>query len=106
MEKFLLSRFLACNKLNIVNEQNITVSVFLMDFIHRFLVDSVNNKINKILAACKNNIRIGIFALYFAAYGAEQVSFAQTCVSVNEKRIVSRSRSCRNCLSRRMGKAV
>ena len=56
MEKFLLSGFLACDELNIVNEKNIAFAVFLMDFVHRFFFYAFNDKVDKILASCENYI--------------------------------------------------
>ena len=47
MEKFFLSSLFAADKLNIINNQNIYIAIFLFNILHSFITNRPNNIVNK-----------------------------------------------------------
>ena len=95
MEKFLLCGFLSYNKLNIIDEKNINISVFFTEFTHCSIV-SVSNGfdqfVGKFLTGYIENPAVLVVFQYEMSDGMHKMSLSKSGSSVNKERIVSISR--------------
>ena len=88
MEKFLLRRFLAGDKLNIVNQKQIGVAVFIAELIVPALLQGGNQLVCKLIALDIDDIIAGVVLMHDAGDGVKQVRFAKAGRAVNKKGII------------------
>ena len=102
VEKFLLRTFLARKKLDIVNQKNVSLTVFLAEFDERSVLDGINELICKLFTGKVNDLCRFIGCLDMVADRVEQMGLAQSAHAINEKRVVGRRRRLRHCQSSRV----
>ena len=88
MEKFLLRRFLAGDKLNIVNQKQIGVAVFIAEFIVPAFLQGSNQFICKLITLDIDDVVAGMVFVHDARNGVEKVRFAEAGRAINEKRVI------------------
>ena len=106
MEKFFLSLFLTTDKLNIVHQKNISVSVFVSKSWSWTFSDSLNKFVSKIITLNIYYISFRMIFLYFITNGTKQVSFSKTTVTIKKKRIISTGWVLSNCNWSSMSKFI
>ena len=92
MEKFLLSTFLADDKLNIVNEQHVVVSVFFPEFRGRniiFVPDGIDQFVGEFLTGYVEDLCFRIVFQNKVGDRVHQVGFAQSHAAVDKQRVVN-----------------
>ena len=101
MEKFLLRRFLSYNKLNIINEKDINVTVFLAEFTHGGVIsitDGLDQLIGKFFTCNIENLTVIIIFNNKVGDGMHKnVVLSKSCTTIDKQRIVRISRRFRYC---------
>ena len=106
MEKFLLSRLFTTDKLNVINEQNIRISVFLSKFACFCKVNWFDKFISEIITLNIYNFFFRAVCFDFTSDGIKQVSFSKSGITVDEKRVIGIAWVCRNCKWCSVGKFI
>ena len=75
MEKFFLNTFLASDKLNVIKEKYINITVFFSEFIHSVHMERFYHFIGKVLAVYITDFLFSVILLNFIAYSAQKMSF-------------------------------
>ena len=88
MEKFLLRRFLAGDKLDIVDEEQVGIAVFIAELIVPALLQGGNQLVCKLIALDIDDIIAGVVLMHDAGDGVKQVRFAKAGRAVNKKGII------------------
>ena len=88
MEKFFLCTFLFCDKLDIVDHQQVDFSVFVTEFLHFIVLDGIDQFICECFTCDIQHLCIGVFIHYEMTDGMHQVRFAQTGVTVQIQRVI------------------
>ena len=95
VEKLLLRAFLTDNELDIVDQQNIVISVFFTEFRCGnivFISDGIDQFVGKFLRSHIENFCVWIIFQHKMGDGMHQVGFPKTNASINKQRIVDFSR--------------
>src|SRR4029077_17724666 len=87
MEEFLLRAFLACQKLDVVDHQDIRIAIFLAELHQCAVLDGIDELIGKLLTGKVNDAGGFWIVDYEVADCLEQVCLAQSASSVHEKGI-------------------
>ena len=109
MEKFFLSGFFSYNKLNIIDEKNINISVFFTEFAHCRVIsvsDGFDQFICKFLTGYIENPAVFVVFQYKMSDGMHKMRFSETGSAVNKQRIVGIPRRFGNCESCCLGEFV
>lgn len=85
MEKFLLRRFLAGDKLDIVDEEQVGIAVFIAELIVPALLQGGNQLVCKLIALDIDDIIAGVVLMHDAGDGVKQVRFAKAGRAVNKR---------------------
>ena len=88
MEKFLLDPFFACQKLNVVDQQNISLSIFSTKTGQLVILDSVDVLVGKLFRRNVSHARVLSMPGYMLANGVQQMRFAQAHAAIQEKRVI------------------
>ena len=88
MEEFLLRRFLAGDKLDIVDEEQIGVAVFIAEFVVPALLQGGNQLVRKLIALDIDDVVAGMIFMHDARDGVEQMRLAEAGRAVDKKRVV------------------
>ena len=88
MEELLLRGLLACDKLDIVHQQRVGLTVFLAEFGGRALADGFDNLVGEVIALDIDDVHVGIGAGNLIADGVQQMGFSQTGIAVNKQGII------------------
>ena len=88
VEEFLLSGGFSGDELNIVDQQNITVPIALVELVHFLLGKAFDHLVGEIVALDVKHAEIGFFLFDLVDHRAHQVRLTQTAVSVNKEGIV------------------
>ena len=100
VEKFLLCGFLSYNKLNIINEKDINVTVFLAEFTHGGVIsitDGLDQLIGKFFTCNIENLTVIIIFNNKVGDGMHKMGLAKSCTTIDKQRIVRISRRFRYC---------
>ena len=109
VEKFFLSGFFSYNKLNIIDEKNINISVFFTEFAHCRVVsvsDGFDQFICEFLTGYIENPAVFVVFQYKMSDGMHKMRFSETGSAVNKQRIVGIPRRFGNCESCCLGEFV
>ena len=87
MEELFLCGFLTCDKLDIVNHQNVGRSVLLLELGRGVVGDSIDKLVNEGLALLVDDLDIGISLLHMVHNRIEKMGFTKTGVTVEEEGI-------------------
>ena len=90
VEKALHGLFLAADKLDIINQQHVNISVFIAELVSFPLPDGTNELIGKLLGADTNHFNMARQSCM--PDGVQEMGLAQSHPSVNKQRIVGGSR--------------
>ena len=106
VEEFLLGTLLAADKLNVVHQQDVGVSVLMSELGHLGLSEAFDKLVRKVVAlyVADNLGRIILFDL--VSDSVEQVGLAESGVSVQKQRIIGVRRICRYGETRGVGEFV
>ena len=88
MEKLLLRAFLAREKLDVVDHQDVRVAILLAELHQRAVLDGIDELVGKLLAGKINDAGGLLIVDYEVADRLQQVRLAQSASSVHEKGIV------------------
>ncbi len=88
MEEFFLSCFLTGNELDIVNQKEVNVSVFLAEFLGGAVFYGANHLIGEIVAFHIGNFSCGVVLVYGGANCQKKMGLAETGVTVYEKGVI------------------
>ena len=100
MEEFFLCTFLFRDKLDIVDHQQVDLSVFLTEFLHFIVLDGVDQFICKSFTGYIQHFRIGVLIQNKVTDGVHQVRFTQTGVTIEIQRVIGMGRffcDCQRC---------
>ena len=99
MEKLFLRAFLSYNKLDIIDQKNVVVPVFLPEFRGGniiFIPDRIDQFVGELLAGHVKNLGFLVVFQHKMADGMHQVRLAKSHAAVNKKRIVDLPRRFRH----------
>ena len=82
VEEFFLHGFLAAQKLNVVHQQHINLTVLLAEFNHGFHLQRFHHFIDEIVDFDVADVLFGIVLFNFILNGKQKVGFAQAGVAV------------------------
>ncbi len=82
MEKLFLGRFLACKKLNIIEQKKVHASVRSCEFKSFFPCDGVDKIVGEFLGGYVEDLEIGKVGGYFVSYGLNQVGFPEPASAI------------------------
>ena len=82
VEEFLLHGFLAAQKLNVVHQQHVHLTVLLTELDHGFHFQRLDHLVDKVVYLDVADVFFGIVFLDLVLNGEQQVSFAQARVAV------------------------
>ena len=88
VEEFLLCLLLAGDKLNIVNQKQVGIAVFVAEFKVFTAADRFDEFIDKLIALDIDDVVIRMLLLDAVGDGIEQMRFAQAALSVDKQRII------------------
>ena len=97
MEELFLRGFFVTEELNIINQQQVNISVLLTKLFLLFCLDGINEVIGKILAGDIFNVGSGIILQDQIPDRLHQMRFSQANAAVNKQRVVSRTRRLSYC---------
>ena len=106
MEKLLLCLLLAGNKLDIVHQQHICLTVLLAEFVILTLADRVHQINGKFIAAEIDDFCFAVVLSYLSCNGIQKVGFTQTAVTVNKQGVILLCGIFSNCFCRRVSQFV
>ena len=106
MEKLLLRGFLTGDKLNIINEEQVTFPVFAPKFDIFAVGNGGDQLIGELVALDVDNVRVGVLLADAVGDGVEQMGLAHTGGAIDKQRIVHLSGGFGNGDGRGMGKPV
>ena len=109
MEKLFLGTFFSYNKLDIIDEQDINITVSISEFCDRRVIsisDGLDQFVGKCLWSDIENLQFRMFRLYKMRNSMHQVSFTQSGAAINKERIVDFTWWFRNGKGSGMSKAV
>ena len=106
MEKLLLCPFLACDELDVVDEQDVDVPVLVAEFLVPVVLDGVDELVREFLRRRVENLRVRVLVEDVVADGMHQMRLAQTDAAIDEQGIVCQGRCFRNGQGGGMGKLV
>ena len=106
MEKFFLCLLLAGNKLDIVHQQHICLTVLLAEFVILTLADRVHQINGKLIAAEIDDFCFAVVLSYLSCNGIQKVGFTQTAVAVNKQGVILLCGIFSNCFCRRVSQFV
>ncbi len=95
MEKFLLRGFLSYNKLNIINEKDIDITVFLAEFTHCGVIsisDGLDQLIGKFFTCNIENLLLSSIFKNKMGDGMHKMGLAKSCTTIDKQWIVRISR--------------
>ena len=97
MEKFFLGALLTYNKLNIVDQQHVNVSVFIPEFGRsrvalRTASNGFNQIVRKFFTCYINNLCLLVIVNHIPGDGVHEMRFSESRASVDKKRIIGFSR--------------
>src|SRR5436305_9390272 len=96
VKKFLLRAFLAAEKLNVVNTEQIGLAITLPEFDQIVVLNRVDEFVDEKLARKINHLGVFLFRQSILADRLHQMRFAKTDTAINKKRIVSAGRGLRD----------
>src|SRR5260370_39669659 len=97
VKKFLLRTFLAAEKLNVVNAEQVSLAVTLAEFDQVVVLNCVDKFVDEKLARKINHLHVFLFREHILPDRLHQVRFAKTDAAVNKNRVVSARRCLRDC---------
>ena len=106
MEEFLLRLLLALQKLDIVDDQTVNITVLLAEGLSRLILDRIDDFVRKLFTGGVEHLHAGVVLLDAVADSVHQVSLAQTNTAVQEERVVGMRRIVGYSLSGSVRKAV
>ena len=106
MEKFLLRTLLAGDKLNIVNQKQVSHAVLAAEGLHIAFLNRGDQFVGEILAFYINNAEIRVRTANHIADCIQKVGFAQTGLTINKERVVVFSRMICDRNGSRVGELV
>ena len=92
MEKFLLAPFLAGEKLDVIDEKHIGLTVFLAELHQCPVLNRVDELVCELLARQVNDLRSFPLGQNMVADGVQKVRFSKSAHAVNEEWIVGDGR--------------
>ena len=106
VEKFLLRALLACQELDVVDEQHIRQTVFLPEQLGGAVFHRLDDLVGEYLAVHVDDVEIRVVFRHLELDGVEQVGLAQAGGAVDEQRVVGAGGVGRHRLRRRKGELV
>ena len=106
VEKLLLNPLLAREKLDVVNQQHVRLTVFLAELGELVVLDAVNVFVGELFGRNVRDARAFLVARRVLADGMEQMCLAQPDAAVKKKRIVGFSGCLGDGQRGRVGKVV
>ena len=109
MEKFFLCRFFSYNKLNVIDQKNINISVFFTEFGHSRVIsvsDGFDQFIGEFFAGYIQNFAVFIVFNNIMSDGMHQMCFSKSGTAIDKERVVGISRRFGNCQSCGLSKFV
>ena len=88
VEEFLLHRLLAAEKLHVVHQQHIDLTVLLTELDHGFHLERLDHLVDKIVDLDVADGLVGIILFDLVLNGKEQMGLAQARIAVKKQRIV------------------
>ena len=88
VEKLLLGAFLAREKLDIIDHQDVRVAVFLAELDQRSVLNGIDELVGELLAGKINHPRGLVAADHVVADCLQQVCLAQSAPSIHKERVV------------------
>ena len=102
MEKFLLRSLLATEKLNVVDQKKVGLTITLPEFDQITVLNRVDELVNEQFTREVDHLHVFPFRPDELADGLHEMGLAQTDAAINEKRIVCARRCLRDCQTRGM----
>ena len=106
VEKLLLRALLACQELDVVDEQHIRQTVFLPEQLGGAVFHRLDDLVGEYLAVHIDDVEIRVVFRHLELDGVEQVGLAQAGGAVDEQRVVGAGGVGRHRLRRRKGELV
>ena len=106
MKKFLFRLSFSSNKLNVIHEQIINITIFFSELRHTVIPDGTDQLIEKLFCRDVHRIHFRIQGECVDTNGIEKVRFSQSDTSVDKKGIIIFSGLFRNSHSRRVGELI
>ena len=106
MEKFLLRGFLAGDKLDIIDEEEVRVAVFVAEFVVAALLQGGDELVGELVALDIDDVVAGMIFMHDAGDGIQQMRLAEAGRAVNEQRVIRFRRIVGDRDGRRVRKAV
>ena len=106
MEKFLLRGFLAGDKLDIIDEEEVRVAVFVAEFVVAALLQGDDELVGELVALDIDDVVAGMIFMHDAGDGIQQMRLAEAGRAVNEQRVIRLRRIVGDRDGRRVRKAV
>ena len=78
MEEFFLHSLLAAQKLNVVHQKNVDLTIFLSELNHGFHLERFNHLVDEVVNFDITNSFFGIVLLYFICDSVKKMSFSET----------------------------
>src|SRR5450755_2750947 len=89
VKKFFLRTFLAAEKLDVVDQEQIGLAITFSKFHQRAVLNRVDEIVDEKLAGKIHDLRVFLFRPNVLADRLHQMRFAETNAAVNEQRVVS-----------------
>src|SRR5438552_12309285 len=96
VKEFLLRSLLASEKLDVVNQENISLAITLPEFDEIAVLDRVDELVDEQLTRDVDHLHVFLFRPDELAGGLHQMGLAQTDAAINEQRIVRARRRLRD----------
>src|SRR5712675_647633 len=96
VKEFLLRSLLASEKLDVVNQENISLAITLPEFDEITVLDRVDEFVDEQLTRDVDHLHVSSFRPHILSDGLHQMGFAQANAAVNEQRIVRARRRLRD----------
>ena len=88
MEELLLGRLLAAQKMDVVDEEKVRLTVASPEVMHRALGDRRDDVVGELLGCDKDDAACGCSRKYFVCDGLHEVCFPQSRGAVNEEGVI------------------
>ena len=88
VEELLLGLLLAGDELDVVEQKQVGVAVFVAEFQVFALADGLDQLVRELLAGDIDDVDVGVPLLHLGGDGVEQVGLAQAGVAVEEERVI------------------
>ena len=102
MEKFFLGTLFSAEKLNVVNQEQVSLAITFPEFDQVVVLDRVDELVDEEFAGKINHFRVLLFRHHVLPDRLHQVRFAKTDAAVNKERVVGARRRLRNRETGRM----